>query len=254
METNTANNVATAPQNGTAAAPANEPQTLADVIGGSEAPVAQQPTEPVQQPQQPLQEPGWFQGRMQKERAKWESEHQVQLNQMQERQNALMERVIAREAQDLVSSGEFKTLERATEYLRLKEGIPVQAEQPSAAQLRDSSGRFVSPQSAPNAEIQQRAQELVNQADLLQKGTGIDVMAIYNTNPEARQLILNGGDFADVLKAYGSPQAQPVQAPTLTRAANGVSVGQTSIKGMTNDQFSAMQKYLAGGGKIDMRR
>jgi len=256
MENNAVNTIASSLQNGTAAAPANEPQTLADVIGVSESPAEQQPT-PETTPAQPQQEPGWFKGRMEKERAKWDAERQAETARMEERQNALLERIIARDAQDLVDSGEFKSLERATEYLRMKEGLPIN-QQPSqnvAQHPRDEQGRFVSPQaqqlSPEYAEAHQRAGELVKQADALHRATGVDVMAIYNTNPQAREMILGGKDFVDVLQTFGSQPKQHVPSPI--RSSNGVSVGNVSIAKMSDQEFAKLNALLAKNGKVDMR-
>lgn len=257
MEMNAVDNIASGLQNGTTAAPVNEPQTLADVIGVSEASAEQQTATETQPAQPQQQEPGWFKGRMEKERAKWESDRQAEMTRMEERQNALLERIIARDAQDLVDSGEFKSLERATEYLRMKEGLPVN-QQPSQTtqQPRDAQGRFTQqiPQDpGPAKAAQQRAQELVNQAESLRRATGVDVMAIYNTNQQARDMILSGGkDFVDVLQAFGNPEKQQ-HVPISVRAANGVAVGQTQIGKMTDTQFATMNDFLSKGGKIDMR-
>lgn len=247
MDNIAVNNVAASLQNGTAAAPANEPQTLADVIGVSESPAEQQPA-PETTPAQPQQEPGWFKGRMEKERAKWEADRQAETARMEERQNALLERIIARDAQDLVDSGEFKSLERATEYLRMKEGLPIN-QQPSQnipQQPRDEQGRFVSQQA------QQRAHELVSQADALHRATGVDVMAIYNTNPQARDMVLGGKDFVDVLQTFGS-QPKQQHVPTPIRSSNGVSVGNVSIAKMSDQDFAKLNDLLAKNGKVDMR-
>lgn len=255
MNMNAVNTVAADLQTGTPAVPAaTEPQTLADVIGVSETPAEQQPKAQPASTEVPQQEPGWYQGRMQKERARWDAEHQAAMAEMTSKQNALLERIIARDAQDLVSSGEFKSLERATEYLRMKEGLPVNQEQP---QPRDAQGRFVAqPPAGPDQTMQQRAQALVNQAESLTRATGVDVMNIYNTNPEVKQKVLSGEwDFADVLKNGGFLQQQAAKPhmPSAVRSANGVAIGQTNIGGMTQGQFDTMNAFLAKGGKIDMR-
>ena len=79
----------TAPGTSAAVQTPTEPSapTLADVIGVA-AGEGQQAT-PNQDPQTQQQEPGWFQGRLAKERAKWEAERSADMAQMQEQLNAL---------------------------------------------------------------------------------------------------------------------------------------------------------------------
>lgn len=256
MEMNAANNVAASLQNGTAVAPAmNEPQTLADVIGASNPPAEQQSAHETQPAQPQQQEPGWFKGRMEKERAKWETDRQAEMARMEEKQNALLERIIARDAQDLVDSGEFKSLDRATEYLRMKEGLPVN-QQPShpAQQPRDAQGRFTQQmphEPGPDQAAQQRAQALVNQAETIRRTAGVDVMAIYNTNPQARDMILGGKDFVDVLQTFGN-QPKP-HVPSPIRSSNGVAIGNVSISKMSDQEFARLNDLLAKNGKVDMR-
>lgn len=258
MDNNAVNNVAVDLQNGTAAVPATEPQTLADVIGVSEQPAEQQPQSPESQPAQAqMQEPGWFQGRMQKERAKWDADHQAQMAQMTERQNALLERVIANDAQKLVDSGEFKSLEIATEYLRMKEGLPQNQTQPQmpVTQPRDSQGRFAAQQPAQDPAAYQRAEALIAQADTILGATGVDVMQIYNTDPAVRQKIVSGEwDFKDVYKNHGAAQkaAEKPHVPAPVRASNGVGLGNVSIGKMSSQQFAALNDFLGKNGKVNM--
>lgn len=258
MDNNAVNNVAVDLQNGTAAAPATEPQTLADVIGVSEQPAEQQPQSQATQPAAAqLQEPGWFQGRMQKERAKWEADHQAQMTQMTERQNALLERVIANDAQKLVDSGEFKSLEIATEYLRMKEGLPVNQtpQKTPSAQPRDDQGRFMAQQPVQNQAVYQRAETLVAQADTILGTTGVDVMKIFNTDPAVKQKVVSGEwDFTDVFKNAGGSQQAVVKphVPAPVRSSNGVGLGNVSIGKMSNQQFAALNDFLAKNGKVNM--
>lgn len=261
MDNNAVNAAYNVPQTGTSVVPAQDaPQTLADVIGGSEQPVVQQNTQentPSSSPSPaPIPEPGYLEGKRQKWKAQWDAEHQAEVRQLTEKTNSLMDRLIQREAQDLVSSGEFKSFDRAVEYLRLKEGMPSSQQDPPQSQTppRDANGRFVSPSVQPNAN-EQRANELLAQAEFLHYSTGIDVMEIFNTNPEAKQMILSGGNFGDVLKHFGpGAQAQRPQAPAVNRSPNGIGIGSMSISGMTDDQFNKLNDMLAKGHKIDMTR
>jgi len=245
-----------------AMAQAEQPLTLSDVIGADETSTAQQPqmqtTQTPAQPETtaPQQEPGWFQGRLQKEQAKWEKKHEAEMTQLREQQNALMERLLDREAQDLVASGEVKSIETAKELLRLRAGLP-SAQQPSQPQQpRDESGRFLPKQdNTPDAASQQRAVELVAQADVLKRVSGVDVMAIYNTDPNARQKVLSGEwDFADVLQNHPVQQPAAQQTPTPIRGSSGIGIGTTSVSTMSDASFKKMNELLSRGKVIDMRK
>lgn len=261
MENIAANNALDMLQNGTTVAPAqsNPQTTLADVIGAGDPSVAQQNNQAHlanDNPSAPIPEPGYLAGKREKWRAQWDAEHQAEINRLTERTNALMDRVIQREAQDLVSAGEFKSIERATEYLRLKEGISAQPEQSSVQTTppRDANGRFVSPQAQQVPQpLQQRAQMLVEQANGLYDGTGVDVMEIYNSNPLAKQFVLSGGDFIGVLKQFGPRAQQQSNAPALTRSPNGIGLGEVSVHGMTDEQFNRLNDALSRGKVINMR-
>ena len=258
MDNNAVNVVAADLQNGTAAPSPAEPQTLADVIGASVEPAQQPAPNTASQDAVQQQEPGWFQGRLQKERAKWDAERQAELAPMIERQTALLERVIAQDAQALVSSGEFKSIERATEYLRMKEGLPLtqQPQQPAQIQPRDAQGRFVAPQQAPAIDpaTQQRAAVLIAQAETIKATTGFDVMQIYNTNPEVKQKVINGEmDFNAVFKAHGNIQHPAVRhVPAPVRSSNGVALGDVNIRSMSEKEFASLNDFLSRNGKVNM--
>lgn len=111
------------------------------------------------------------------------------------------------------------------------------------------------PQTAPvqqpdaNMQLKLRAQELITQARTIQAVAQVDVMALYNTDPEVRSRILCGEwDFVDVWK-----QMQPAQQPPVpVRTANG-GVGAMNIGGMNDQQFEKLNEMLKRGAKVDMR-
>ncbi len=105
------------------------------------------------------------------------------------------------------------------------------------------------PQQDPNLPLKLRAQELITQARTIQAIANVDVMALYNTDPEVRARILRGEwDFIDVWK-----QMHPVQIPPVpVRTANG-GVGAMNIGGMNDQQFDKLNEMLKRGVKVDMR-
>lgn len=259
MDTTNMTNGMTAPGTSAAVQTPTEPSapTLADVIGVA-AGEGQQAT-PNQDPQTQQQEPGWFQGRLAKERAKWEAERSADMAQMQEQLNALREYQVDAEADKLVADGKITDRDMAVEYVRSTKGIP--APQPKAAPTpaRDAQGRFVAtPEPEVPPEIQQRANELFAQAKTIKSMTGVDVLAVYRSNAEYAEKINSGEwDMVDVMRAYGGSgaQASPAPAvPSVIRTPNSGAVGAVDIRSMSDEQFRKLNEYLDHGGKIDMRR
>ena len=105
------------------------------------------------------------------------------------------------------------------------------------------------PQQDQTLTLKLRAQELITQARTIQAVAQVDVMALYNTDPEVRARILRGEwDFIDVWK-----QMKPVQTPPVpVRTANG-GVGTMNIGGMNDQQFEKLNEMLKRGVKVDMR-
>lgn len=97
--------------------------------------------------------------------------------------------------------------------------------------------------------LQLRAQELIAQAHTIQAITGVDVLAVYNTDAEVRTRVLNGEmDFIDLWKSMKVPSTPP--APV--RSANG-GVGAMNINAMNESQFDKLNEMLSRGVKVDMR-
>ena len=98
-------------------------------------------------------------------------------------------------------------------------------------------------------DTQLRAQALVSQAQAIRAISGVDVMALYETDMEIRQRVLSGEwDFMDVWK---NTSAQPMP-PKPVRAANG-SMGKVNIIAMNSRQFEKLNEMLGHGGTVDMR-
>ena len=114
--------------------------------------------------------------------------------------------------------------------------LPVQENQPAQ-------------QPEENMQLKLRAQELITQARTILAVAQVDVMALYNTDPEVRTRILNGEwDFIDVWKQMKPAQ----QMPAPVRSANG-GVGAMNIGGMNDQQFEKLNEMLKRGAKVDMR-
>lgn len=204
---------------------------------------------------------GWIQRRIQEgvqkglqqalteERARIAAEYDAKLR-------PLREAVLIREAEDLVRSGKVASRDLALEYLRLKNGIEQDVPQ-AQQQMRNERGQFVSREQvqlqAQTQETERYGNMLIAQVKAIEAATGLNVMDVYNADPEVKQRILNREwDFADVAKHMTGQT--PSGLPSPTRRPNGGGPAARSVNDLTGEQFSKMQKYLERGGVIDMRQ
>lgn len=193
----------------------------------------------------PAKEPGWIRGRIDKAVSKALQEQETRLRaEFDSILNPIRESVLDRQAEDLVAEGEFKSKERALEYLKLKGGISLETPQ---EQPRNAQGQFVSPN---QQEVDFKAQLLANQAAKIKAKSGVDVMAYFNQNDNIRTQVLSGQmDFYDVLETVQSRQ----NVPAPIRQSNGANVGSVSVANMTDAQFKKLQENLARGIVYDAR-
>lgn len=194
--------------------------------------------------EQPSQ-PGWIKGRIEaavrKATAELTASYESRINQMQES-------IWEREARDLVDSGEFKSVERAKEYLQLKSGAHVAAEKPAPA--RDEQGRFARQTEDPVTMA--KAEVLAGQAQRIKAKTGMDVMTIYKTDPDVQQKIISGEwDFYDVAEQYEQPRRR---VPVPARSANGSQMTDFSVKNMSDADFARLDEMLSSGRRFNMRK
>lgn len=234
---------------GTSAAPeSTTPSTLAEFLGTEQQP-SQQPTIQQEASQQPIKEPGYLAGK----RAEWEAAHQAEMRQLSDEVSTLREYMYNAEADKLIASGKVTDRDIALAYVRGQGIAKPSAEQPAPApQPRDEQGRFATKVSQPDTSMQQRAATLFNQAQTIKRTTGVDVMGLYNQNPDVRQKILSGEwDFADVYE--NSKASVPASAPTPVRGSNGMEIGDVDILKMSSAQFEKMNDLLAKGGTISMK-
>lgn len=173
-------------------------------------------------------EPGWISARVndavRKAEERIRAEYEAKLA-------PLYETMMDRQAQDLVEQGEFRSFDRAKEYVRMKGGYEPQEE----AEEEDPY-------------LSAKADFLATQAEKIKANRGLDVMAVFNSDPDIRQRVLSGDmDFYDVAETMKRPLA-PVRNP------NGGNTNVLSIQGMSDEQFARLQKNLSGGKRYDMRK
>lgn len=186
-------------------------------------------------------EPGWIKQRVSKAVEKAVAEAEARMAARYEAQLAeLNAERVERQAQQLVRTGEFKSLETAKEYLTLKAGkTPMAQEAPQHPE-----------QENVDPVIQAKADLLAAQARKIESARGIDVMAAYNADKSIQQKVLSGEwDFYDVAE-YLSTRRNP---PAPARSANGARAERTSIRNMTEAQWKRLNDNLAAGRRYNAR-
>lgn len=197
----------------------------------------------------PKTEPGWIRKRIDKAVSKAVAEAEQRVSAEYEKRFApMMQRMLESEAQELVRQGEFKSLERAKEYLQLKQGVTVTPPK----QNRDEQGRFASAQQ--DESVSARADMLAKQAEKLKAKRGLDVMAEFNSNDEIRQKVVTGEwDFYDVADEMAEAQQRRKSTPAPMRSPNGASGSEkSSIATMTDEQFKRLERNISGGKRYSV--
>lgn len=207
---------------------------------------AEQQTE---QPKQP-KEPGWMKGRIDAAVSKAVRDSEARIRgEYEQRITRMQEAIWDREAQDLVDAGEFKSLDLAKEYIRLKGGAPAPANTDTP---RDEQGRFAK-QQEDDPVTTARAQLLATQAQKIKERRGIDVMQAFNDDPEIKQKVISGDwDFYDVAEQLGEEPRKRV--PTPARTPNGANTAGFSFANMTDEQWKRFNQRLEGGAVFDVRK
>lgn len=202
-------------------------------------------------------EPGWMKRRIdagiQKglaaARREWEATMQAEFT---AKMAPLYERLYEQEADKLVADGEFKTRERALEYVKLKNGsAPQAASVPQTETPRDANGRFVARASADN-DAKDKANALLEQANALKAEHGFDAMALFRSNEAIKQKVVSGKlDFNDLYELYGQNTQPQRNVPAPMRSANG-SIGNAAsvIRTMTDKGFAQLDAELASGKRF----
>lgn len=144
--------------------------------------------------------------------------------------------------------------EIALDYMRMKKGLPAQPEQP-----RDDNGRFApqeAQQSAPDADVRDRAAALMTQAAAFEKMSDGNVtkdaiLEAFQNDSEVRQKVVSGEwDFTDVGKALRDQQ----RAPRVSRRASNGKVGTSTFLSMSDDDFASFDERIRQGAVFDARR
>jgi DNA primase len=200
-------------------------------------------------------EPGYIKQRIEKAVSRAIAETEQRIAAEYERRFApLMEKMLDAEARELVRQGEFKNLDRAKEYLQLKQGAEAKkAEKPQ--QARDDRGPSAQQQESGDGTIDVRASMLAKQAEKIQSRRGLDVMAEFNNNEETRQKILSGEwDFYDVADSMdASKSGQKKSTPSVMRSPNGASGSEkSSIATMSDEQFERLEKNISEGRRYSL--
>lgn len=203
-------------------------------------------------------EPGWMKRRIdagiQKGLANARKEWEAEMNAKFTAQMApLYERLYEQEADKLVAEGEFKTRERALEYVKLKNGTaPQQAATTQQSAPRDENGRFVARESTEENEAKAAAEKLMQQAAALKAEHGFDAMALFRSNEAIKQRVVSGKlDFNDLYELYGQNASAKPNVPAPMRSANG-SFGNAAsvVRSMTDQGFAKLDAELASGKKF----
>lgn len=186
---------------------------------------------------------GYDRGRSEAEAA-WQAEKA----QYEAKLQKLTEYEIKEEAAKLAES-EHISVALAERLLRAERGVPgaAKAADPEP-QPRDAQGRFVSRE---NNETQEYAQKLIDQAGVIKRLTGQDMMELYNNDPAVQKRILSREiDFYDLAEeTHGTKKMPPV-----VRSANGQTVRHRSIADLSEAQFDELDRRLEQGAVFDTRR
>lgn len=243
-------------------------QILAGSVQDDAAQAQQENTQPLSefmneqkaqtQPEAPApKEPGWIKQRVSAAVDKAVAEAEARVAARYEAMLAPMrESLMDREAQELFASGEFKTLERAKEYVRLKNGVPAAQEESQphrSAPERDAQGRFIKQEQPEDPVTQAKADLLAKQAQKIMNTQGVDVMAAFQSDPNVQVKVLSGEwDFYDVAQEMTGRVGRRAPAPVYSPNSAG-NPGGLSVANMSDEQFDRLNQSLASGRRYDMR-
>ena len=201
--------------------------------------VAEEPQNDAQEQNEP-KDAGWFKQRIAHAVNKAVAETQAKLEQYERQIQELQSERLERQAQELVRTGEFKSLDTAKEYLQLKGGAHVE-NQPQAPTQQEENQPEIDPV------VQAKADMLAKQAAKIKSTRGLDVMAAYNQDPEIQRRLASGEwDFYDVADSL---ESKP-KAPAPIRNANGARNEPVSIRNMTEKQWKELNRRIELGSRF----
>ena len=235
-----------------------EEQPISSLDEITDQPEGQQENEQqTNQQQSPQSEPGWMKRKMEAYASKQLKEQEDRLRaEFADMLAPLRESMYERQADALVASGEIKSKEMALKYVKAMAGIPSSEPDPKPqTQPRTPDGRFASAQSGgPDAETKARASLLVEQAEKIKSSKGLDVAALYQSNPEVQEKVLSGEwDFYDVAEAMSQPRRR-VPSPVRSSNSAGSPMDVNAVANLSDAQFDRLLKNLAEGKVYDMRK
>jgi len=223
-------------------------EDLDSLNGEEEAPAEQE-----QPSTQGTSEPGWFQSRWNKEVGKLTNRIREEVRNEYEAQFApIRDRLLEMDAKELVRQGEFKSIERAKEYLQLKQGIAPETagDRTPAPQPRNEQGQFA-PRQDPAT--QAKIDMLAKQADKIRAKTGVDVIEVFSNDPKIKKAVISGEmDFYDVAEQMKAKPGRKPPAPT--RSPNGASgqAAPNAIDTMSDEQFDRMERKIKQGARYKL--
>lgn len=195
----------------------------------------------------PASEPGWIKKRVNKavERAVAETERRMQAE--FDRQMApIREKMLNDEAKELVRQGEFKSLDRAKEYLQLKQGLPTSSQEEPQEQPRNDQEQ--------DAGTSTRVDMLAHQAVRIKERTGIDVFDVFTNDEDIKQRVMDGEmDFYDIADMMSEQKAK--RPPSPMRSPNGASGANqpNAITSMSDEQFDRMERRIREGARYSLK-
>lgn len=204
---------------------------------------------------------GWMRKKMEAYASKQLKEQETRLRaEFAEMLAPLRESMYERQADDLVASGQIKSKEMALKYVKAMAGITSSEpdQQPETQkQPRTPDGRFASSQqqqTEPDAETKARARILAAQADKIKSSKGLDVAALFQSDPEVKEKVLSGEwDFYDVAEAMSQPRRRVPSPVRSSNSAMGATADASAIANMSDAQFERLLKNLGEGKVYDMR-
>lgn len=204
-------------------------------------------------------EPGWMKKKMEAYASKALQEQETRLRaEFAEMLAPLRESMYERQADDLVASGQIKSKEMALKYVKAMAGITSsEPDQQPKTQPRTPDGRFASSQQQqmePDAETKARARILAAQADKIKSSKGLDVAALFQSDPEVKEKVLSGEwDFYDVAESMNQPRRRVPSPVRSSNSAMGATADASAIANMSDAQFERLLKNLGEGKVYDMR-
>lgn len=233
----------------------NSPKGISEFLDETE----QEGEQPQDRPAQQERMSGGIKGRLldserkgyDRGRSEAEASWQAEKAQYEARLQKLTEYEIKEEAAKLAES-EHISVALAERLLRAERGIPGNAQPmdtPQNEQPRDAQGRFVSRSQQNDSDAY--AQTLIEQAATVKRLTGQDLMALYNTDKNVQDRILNREvDFFGLAEEMRDQK----KMPPVVRSSNGQTVRHRSIADLTDEQFDELDRRVEQGAVFDMRR